>query len=1642
MGNTISQSAISELRAGDFDGLTNLSALDFDGQSLTTLPAGLFSAAQLSSLTTIDLSDNQLNTLPARTFASLPALTALDLSGNEFTAPPAGLFTGLAAPLATVDLRDQFRNDANTATIANLIAPMSLSLTAATTGNPLLLATATATLTVAAGLPSAVRVPLVVSGHKESSVDYVPMAFGQTSGTATLVQAAGETLTASIAAGAVVPPGTLGLLLFDTASGICNRTDAVETALLAAISGISDCANVTPSHLFGITSLDLSASTPPISSLSAGDFAGLRYLTTLDLSNNSLTALPHGIFDSLIAATSIDLGNNALTSDGVPQATFAATANLATLNLSQNSLTTLSSAMLSPLFSLATLNLSQNNLTALPPFLPPALANLTTLNLSDNQLTQAGVTPRNFAPLAALTTLDLSGNEFSFLTRSIFEGLTVPLTNLDLQGQFSNDADATNDIDNFDALLRLNFDSTTKVATVSIRTGAPETLTVPLTLTNAASNSPIAVTIPAGATSASATLVAASGTTLAAALGTAPTLTNTLLGLTLITSASGICGRTPQVQLAILASNKVDASETCATISASDLSKLTNILDLRVNSPTLTAASAPPITALQAGDFAGMTNVNKLRLSKQSLTELPAGLFNGMTLLQVVDLRENQLTADGLPPNLFANLLRLYEIRLQRNLIDTLPDNLFAGLNKIEAGVPNLKLIAGEQFRHAPGIPARNTKINVLLTQTGNLVTATIPSGAPVPTEVHLSVLGTADSSSPTKITINRGATTGTATLLPATSGDILGARLRAENPVVWTQNQGVIGVDVVAQVLGICNRTAGVQAALIATGAVTTTDCRAVTESMLAAISGTLDLSNRDISTLRSIDFDGLPAVTGINLSGNSFTALTANQFSGLDHITALDLSGNSIATTVAGTFSGLDSLTALDLSNSGITTTVAGTFTGLDSLTALDLSGNSITTLAADTFTGLDSLTTLDLSNSGITTLATGTFTGLDSVSNLDLSDNQLMQTGVASGIFGPLAAMTQLDLTGNEFTALPDGIFADLQNPLARLDVRGQFRNDDDTSNIDNLNVILTLALNPTTKVATATIPTGAPVALDLKLLLSGQAASSPTSVTIAAGATSGTATLVEASAGNLMAAFDPTPLTASTLPGIIRGLILNTTSGICTRSEAVQAALITAAGVQHCTELTPYLLASLTGTLDLSVAEGATPTITALSAGDFDGLPKITAITLQHQGLTSLPAGIFSDAQLRSLTTLNLSDNELATLPAGSFASLGALTTLDLSGNEFPGPPDSLFAGLSQALTTYDLRGQFRNDTDLTDVDNFYVSLTLNLDTTTNIATVTIPTGAPKQLMVNLDLTNAAASSPTAVTIAAGATTGTATLVEASGMTLAATLNPTAPTLPDTGLTLLTAPLGVCDRTLQVQTALVVRSSLSSCAAVTAAHLSAITSNLSFTATALAPAGLPPIRSLKSGDFDGLSGITGLDLTGNQLSDLPAGIFSDAQLTALNTLNLSDNQLTQAGVPARSFASLAALTTLDLSGNEFTAVPDDLFAGLSQALTTFDLRGQFRNDSGTPDIDIFAVPLTLDLNTTTNVATVTIPTGAPEALTVTLDLTHATAATATVTIAAGATTGDSAALTADSSGMTLAAALSSTPPTCPPTSRGWA
>ena len=283
--NTNEPKTITSLKPGDFDGLTGLTILALHNQALTTLPEGIFNG--------------------------LTALTSLQLNANQLTTLPEGTFTGFTAGLTQLLLQRQNGSD-----------DVRMLVYLGQNGNEVI-------ATVPSGAPANLRVSLSVSGTAESdSPTSIVIPVGATSASVTLLPQSGQTLTATFHSSTPVTHNittVLGMTIVtavEQVASFCGRTAAVRNAIIAhADVSATDCQSVTSAMLNGTTGVtatpgitgtfDLSSQS--ITSLKAGDFAGLTALTTLNLSDNRISTAPPEVFKPLIAMTTLNLDNNQFT---------------------------------------------------------------------------------------------------------------------------------------------------------------------------------------------------------------------------------------------------------------------------------------------------------------------------------------------------------------------------------------------------------------------------------------------------------------------------------------------------------------------------------------------------------------------------------------------------------------------------------------------------------------------------------------------------------------------------------------------------------------------------------------------------------------------------------------------------------------------------------------------------------------------------------------------------------------------------------------------------------------------------------------------------------------------------------------------------------------------------------------------------------------------------------------------------------------------------------------------------------------------------------------------------------------------------------------------------------------------------------
>ena len=596
---------LSSLPAGVFSGLTSLERLDLQENQLSSLLAGVFSG--LTALQDLYLNDNQLSLLPASVFSGPTSLETLYLHYNELSSLPAGVFSGLTA-LETLYLHYNQLSSLPAGVFSGLTSLQELDLD----GNPVdPLPVAVSLETAGRGgfkavaptaAPFALTLPVsVVNGEIDGETTLTIPAGMVQSASVTVTRSAGSTsaVTADIGTLPELPSGHQGYALekssglplevFAAESGaptpVCDRTEQVRDAIVAEVSGVSACANVTDSHLAAITQLLLYSA--GITSLKEGDFSGLTALQELDLNGNALSSLDAGVLSGLTALTTLDLNGNALSS--LDAGVLSGLTALTTLDLNGNALSSLDAGAFSGLTALEELYLYANKLSSLP----------------------AGA----FSGLTALARLELDGNAVDPLPVAV---------SLEPAGRGRFNAVAP---------TAAPFALTLPVSVVNgVIDGGATTLTIPAGMVQSAS---VSVTRSAGSTSA-----------VTADIGTLPELPSGHQGYALEKSSglplevfaaeSGaptpVCDRTEQVRDAIVA--EVSGVSACANVTDSHLAAITQLL--------LYSAG---ITSLKEGDFSGLTALQELDLNGNALSSLDAGVLSGLTALTTLNLNGNALSS-------------------------------------------------------------------------------------------------------------------------------------------------------------------------------------------------------------------------------------------------------------------------------------------------------------------------------------------------------------------------------------------------------------------------------------------------------------------------------------------------------------------------------------------------------------------------------------------------------------------------------------------------------------------------------------------------------------------------------------------------------------------------------------------------------------------------------------------------------------------------------------------------------------------------------------------------------------------------------------------------------------------------------------
>ena len=185
------------------------------------------------------------------------------------------------------------------------------------------------------------------------------------------------------------------------------------------------------------------------------------------------------------------------------------------------------------------------------------------------------------------------------------------------------------------------------------------------------------------------------------------------------------------------------------------------------------------------------------------------------------------------------------------------------------------------------------------------------------------------------------------------------------------------------------------------------------------------LDISyNRGLQDLNSAFFASIPNLQWLSIRSNY---LVVSMFKGLRNLTYLDMSFNKPISVNSTPFMELEYLEDLNLSGCRLQNLSDTMFTGLSNLLMLNLRNNFLHHLPSRVFVRLTKLKVLDLSYTKLDHLPSGVFVRLTKLKDLDLSNNNLDH--LPSGVFFRLTKLEVLYLSSNDLDHLPSGIFVGL-------------------------------------------------------------------------------------------------------------------------------------------------------------------------------------------------------------------------------------------------------------------------------------------------------------------------------------------------------------------------------------------------------------------------------------------------------------------------------------------------------------------------------------------------------------------------------------------------------------------------------------
>ena len=1383
-----------------------------------------------------------------------------------------------------------------------------------------------------------------------------------------------------------------------------------------------------PAGVFaGLSSLrELKLQGNSLTELPAEVFAGLSSLRVLYLHGNGLTELPAGLFAELSSQDELLLYNNEF--NMLPAGIFAGLSSLKTrLELSGNELTTLPAGVFAGLSSLKSLGLDGNKLSTLPAGVFDDLSSLTFLDLKKNQLQSlpAGVFERltklgsgslilkdnpgtPFAPtavalpddgtisnLGGTMRLDGSGSGGPWGKNVTYRWtLTDPTSGVTVTFDSNTKARPSVTIPELDAGTELTFTVTVNGRGATLPMGGePGTDTATVTVIDALNDATLSgLTVNAGTSALALAPFFASNT-----FAYTTSVKNTVVEVTLTATLSNSGAKVSAVTLGGTAITDNDFSD---GITVPSLVVDDNVIVVTVTAEDTTTTQPYTVTVTRSSNLVPTAADKVITIVEDAAHTFAAGDFNfsdgnatdALANVTVVTLP----TAGGL--KLDGTAVTAGEV-VPVDEIDTLVFTPVADANGMDYASFEFRVSDGEDDSDATytmtvHVTPVNDEPTGLPTISGtakvgqSLMAATtdiddVDGLDNVSYDYQWIRVDDDGTSNATDIT---DATANTYTLTSADTGKKIKVKVgfTDDGNTKKTLTSGAYPltgtIEAVEVEAGICGRTEQVRTAILA--AVSRTDCATVTDTHLAAITGSLTLFNVGLADLTAGDFAGLTGLVHLFMTNNpDLTELPAGLFDELSSLQTLTLNDNGLSSLQGNAFAELDSLTYLELEGNALTELPPRLFDGLTKLVRLRLDGNKLTTLPA----GVDSLVSLqflNLRDNKLTTLPAGAFDSLVLLQELHLDANELDQNPLPDDLFAPLTALTTLELqqSSNRGTfpppfkpaavALPDNGAVSSAGGTVTLDGSG-------SGGAWGTNVTYKWVLSKPTSGVTVTFDDDTSVTpqvmipelavgteLTFKLTVTGRGdrlgttsdgignKSDNAKVTAAMGSDDATLSGLTVNDGTSDRALGPT-------------FAPNTLAYTVSVKNPVQEVTLTATVNDAGAEVSRVTLGG-NAIEDDDFTDGIT--VPSLSVGANEIVVTVTAensITTEDYTVT-VTVNTVPTASDKVITTLedtahtfaadefNFSDGDttdtlanvtVVTVPTAGELKLGG--TAVTAGDVVPVDDiDTLvFRPASNANGMDYASFEFRVSDGKHDSDATYtmtVHVTAVNDTPTGQPTIS---GTPK---VDQTLTAATADiadvdGPTNPTYSyqwirvddgteapiTDATSATYLLAEADkdktikvqvGFTDGGGTaeSVTSDEYPENGT--ISGADGICERTTAVQTAIIAAiTGVSACANVTYSQLGNITS-LSLDNV---------VASFKTGDFDGLKGLKTLYVINNELlTSLPAGVFDS--LTVLESLFLNQNDLGE--LPPGIFDSLTALKTLHLANNDLASLPAGVFDSL--------------------------------------------------------------------------------------------------------------